>query len=106
MEKIGSLRRCQHRRRRRRRRRQYQRRRRRRRCRRRRRHRRRRRQYHRRRRRQHCGRRCRIHIDAISGIDYCISLDGAPKTMMDKLQRVMNAASHVSSQTPGNSTTV
>jgi len=59
-KKIGSLRRCQHRRRRR--------------------------QYHRRRRRQHRRRRCRIHIDAMSGIDYCISLlDGAPKTMTDKL---------------------
>jgi len=41
----------------------------------------------RRRRRQHGRRRRqqRIYIDAMSGIDYCISLDGAPKTMTDKL---------------------
>jgi len=45
-------------------------------------------------------RRRRVHIDAMSGIDYCISLlDGAPKTMSDKLQRVMNAAARITSNT-------
>ena len=36
----------------------------------------------------------------MSGIDYCISLlDGAPKTMTDKLQRVMNAAACITANT-------
>ena len=41
-----------------------------------------------------------ILIDAMSGIDYSISLlDGAKKTMTDKLQRVMNAAACITSNT-------
>ena len=120
-KKIGSLRRRQRRRRRhRRRRRQHRRRcrrrqhrrRRRRLCRRNRRRRRRRRRHrcrqrysrlcsrHPRRRRCRRGRGRRVHIDAMSGIDYRINLlDGAPKTMSDKLQRVMNAAARITSNT-------
>jgi len=36
----------------------------------------------------------------MSGIDYCISLlDGAPKTLTDKLQRVMNVTARITSNT-------
>ena len=48
-----------------------------------------------------------MHAFVTSRVDYCnVVFAGTPKSIIDKLQRVLNAAARVISGTPANSTAV